>query len=228
MPDHIAVSTSRADLAAALARGAAGGIPFVGGLVAEIVNSVIPNQKLDRVANFAGILAEELGALQVQHAVLEERLRSSEGSDLLEEGIVQASRATSGERQRRVARIVAVGLSDDVLRYDRTRKLLAILNALTDSEILLLVYYSRTPTMGSPWHRELMERHPALLRPASREMGGPAAERERGAMRDAYERSLLGHGLIESGKPGLRITALGALLLKYADGDSAGSVASAP
>lgn len=142
------------------------------------------------------LLAAQVEAVEAKQILFEARMRTSEGSDLLDAGIVQASRAVSHDRQRRIAAILAAGLTEDELRYDRTRKLLTIFESLNDSEILLLLFYSRTPTIGSPWHKELMNRHPELLRPASREGGAPASERERGAIRDSYERTLLAHGLL--------------------------------
>jgi hypothetical protein len=215
MSDKMTLSTNRVDVAAAAVRGAVGAVPFVGNLLAEIVTSFIPNQKLDRVARFAEILAAEVGSVKEASARLEERLKSAEGSDLLEEGLVQASRAVSDDRRHRIAAILASGLTDDVLRYDRTRKLLSILDSLNDSEILLLLFYSRSPAMGSAWHNDLIDRHPELLRPASREIGGPDSERERGAMRDSYERTLLANGLLDSAETRLRLSALGQMLLKY-------------
>lgn len=217
MSDKTSLSTTRADIAAAAARGVSGAIPFAGSLIGEIVSSFIPNQKLERVAQFAELLAAQVEAVEAKQILFDARIRTSEGSDLLEEGIVQASRAVSHDRQRRIAAILAAGLTEDELRYDRTRKLLTILESLNDSEILLLLFYSRTPTMGSPWHKELMNRHPELLRPASRENGAPASERERGAMRDSYERTLLALGLLDSAETRLRISALGQMLLAHSE-----------
>jgi len=208
MSDQPTLATNRRDLGAAIARGVAGGIPLVGGLVAEVVNSVIPSQKIDRVVAFVEALAEQASKDQAKHALLESRLRTSLGSDLLEEGVVQASRAVSDDRRRRIARIIFNGVTDSELQYDRIRKLLAILDSLTDSELVLLVYHTRQPTIGSSWHKEMRERHPSLLRPTSREIGAPQSEVERGAIRDAYERALVGHGLLVLSMSNLTITPL--------------------
>jgi hypothetical protein len=217
MSDKTSLSTTSADVVAAAARGVSGAIPWAGGAVGEILSSFIPNQKLERVARFAELLAAQVDAVEAKQALFEARIKTAEGSDLLEEGIVQASRAVSRDRQQRIAAILAAGLTADELRYDRTRKLLTILESLTDSEILLLLFYSRTPTIGSPWHKELMNQHPELLRPASRENGAPASERERGAIRDSYERTLLANGLLDSTETRLRISDLGQMLLTYSE-----------
>jgi hypothetical protein len=228
MTEQTALGTNRRDVAAAVARGAVGAIPVVGSLVAEIVDSIIPGQKLDRVVSFLGVLAERVGRMQEKQALLEDRLRTPEGSDLLEEGIVQASRAVSDDRRARIANLVVNGVSAEQLQYDRTTKLLGILEALNDSELTLLMYYARPLTIGSPWHRQLQEQHPVLLRPVSREIGRSDAERQRCAFRDSYERTLLGHGLLERDQSGLRITTLGKLLLQDTGDEQSTSNAPAP
>jgi hypothetical protein len=228
MTEQTALGTNRRDIAAALARSAAGAMPIVGSLVAEIVDSVIPGQKLDRVIGFLEVLAERVGHMEEKQVVLEQRLRTPEGSDLLEEGIVQASRAVSYERRRRIANLVANGVSEEQLQYDRTKKLLAILEALNDSELILLTYYSQPVTIGSPWHHQLQEQYPVLLRPISREARAGEAERQRGAFRDSYERTLIGHGLLERDQAGLGITALGRLLLRSTNDDQTNANPPAP
>lgn len=227
-PAQPSLGANRTDLAAALARGVAGGIPVVGGLVAEVVNSVIPNQKIDRVVAFVELLAEQADRVETRQALLEARLKTPEGSDLLEEGIVQASRAVSAERRRQIANILVNGVTDRDLKYDRVRKLLAILESLTDSELVLLVYYSKLATMGSSWHQAMMARHPELLRPATREIGAPQAEVDRWALRDGYERTLVSQGLLEQSGSRFEITALGRLLLKYAEDSTADAATTAP
>jgi hypothetical protein len=150
MSSDTPLSTSKRDIVAAVARGTLGAIPVVGAAVAEVVDHFIPGQKLDRVVAFIEEVAIRVEALAADHTSLRERLHTPEGADLLEEGIVQASRAISADRRRRIASIVVNGIVENDLRYDRTRKLLAIINSLTDSEILLLTYYEQTPTLGYP------------------------------------------------------------------------------
>src|SRR3954453_18883946 len=98
MENNKVLGTNRSDIGAAVARGTLGAIPLVGSAVAEIVTAFIPGQKLDRVTSFVEELSRTLESVADKQAILEERLRTPEGSDLLEEGIVQASRAISRER----------------------------------------------------------------------------------------------------------------------------------
>jgi hypothetical protein len=214
MTNHSLLATNRSDVAAAVARGTLGAIPWVGNALAEIVSAFIPGQKLDRVTDFASTLATHFAQMQERQSLLEERLRTPEGSDLLEEGIIQSCRAVSPERRARIAGLVANGLSGEQITYDRTKKLLSILEGLTDSEVILLYYHSQVSTIGSEWHRALREKYPDLLNPVSREVGVGGAERERGALRESYERTLVATGLLERGQAGLTITRLGSLILQ--------------
>lgn len=48
--------TGPADYVALAVRGALGAVPFAGSLLAELAGSVIPNQRIERIAKFAGAL----------------------------------------------------------------------------------------------------------------------------------------------------------------------------
>jgi hypothetical protein len=227
MTDSSAFETNSRDRIAAIARGAAGAIPFAGGMVAEVVNAFIPAQKLDRVIDFLRALDARIEAMEQGRAVVEDRARTPEGSDLLEEGMVQASRALSPDRRILLANLTASALSDERLEYDQTKKLLSLLQSLNDSELILLAYHSEPLTNGSEWHRRLRDTHPLLLRPVSREVTAPEAERERGAFRDSYERTLTSLGLIETRQGLTSTTTLGRLLLRQITDPRVGNVPSA-
>ena len=53
-------------------------------------------------------------------------LNSVEGIDLLEEGMLQASRSISFERKERLASILEKSLSGENLKYEESRKILNI------------------------------------------------------------------------------------------------------
>jgi hypothetical protein len=216
MDERDELSTNESDTLALVLRATANILPGFGGIVAEVVNVMIPKQKIDRVVDFARSLKEAMDLLDARLALIEARVQTSAGSDLLEEAIVQAARAVSQERRERIATVLARGLSDDQFQYDRTKKLMSLIETLTDSEFVLLAFYAEPLTIGSPWHREMMNRHPELLRPVSNEIGRSKSESDRSAVRDAYERKLLSEGLLEANSHPRRPTALGRLLLSYA------------
>jgi len=77
------LNTTTADKLAAAARGIAAACPVIGGLVAEAVNSIIPNQKLDRVIGFLRYLDERVSSLDRDLSRAASRLQDERGLDLL-------------------------------------------------------------------------------------------------------------------------------------------------
>jgi hypothetical protein len=217
MAERDDLSTNESDILALILRSTANALPGFGGIAAEVVNVMIPKQKLERVVLFARQLKVAMDEIESRIAVIEARIQTPAGSDLLEEAIRQASRAVSQERIARIASVLARGLSDAEFQYDRTKKLMSLIELLTDSELVLLTFYATPLTIGSPWHREMMNLHSELLRPVSNESGRPQSESDRAAVRDAYERKLISEGLLESNAHPRHPTALGRLLLRYAE-----------
>lgn len=209
------LDTTTTDKLAAAARGIAAACPVFGGLVAEAVNSIIPNQKLDRVIGFLRHLDEKVSILDRDLSRAASRLQDERGLDLLEEGIVQAARALTEERRTHIGNLLARSLTQAELKYAESKKLLNLLRELTDAELLFLVYYSESPYLGSDFHRDLMEKHPDVLRPASRSLGIPQAEIDRGALREGYLSTLVRLGLLQQKENQHSLTSLGRLLLRY-------------
>ena len=71
------LSANRIDVAAVIARATVGAVPFIGSLLAEVVDQIIPHQRLDRLADFARALGERLAL--VEEGRVRERLSSEEG-----------------------------------------------------------------------------------------------------------------------------------------------------
>lgn len=205
------------DKVAAAVRGLAAACPVVGGLIAEAVNSIIPNQQLDRVVSFLVYLDERVSLLDRDLSRVAPRLQDERGLDVLEDGIVQASRALTEERRRRIGNLLARSLTQEELKYTESKKLLNILRELTDAELLFLVYYAQSPDLESDYHRALMEKHPDVLRPASRSLGTPRDEIYRGALQDSYLSTLVRLGLLQVEENQYSPTSLGRLLLQYID-----------
>ena len=54
------------DLATIFGKGLVGAIPFVGPLAAEIVGSIIPNQRIDRIETFLKMLESKIHGLDLR------------------------------------------------------------------------------------------------------------------------------------------------------------------
>ncbi|MDY0282134.1 MAG: hypothetical protein RBR35_16430 [Salinivirgaceae bacterium] len=203
------------DRLVSIAKGVAGALPFIGSAVSEIMGSVIPNLRFERVVIFLKTLEEKIGGIDERLKSFEKNLQTEEGIDLLEEGIIQASRAVSEERKQRLARLVGRALSEEELNHQEGRKLLNIYRELTDQEIVWLIYYSLNPVLGKGPHTDWVEKHPEILMPISREMGAPSEQHERGALQDSYKSTLMQLGLTTERNRTISLTTLGQMLVRY-------------
>lgn len=209
------LSANRRDRLVSVARATASAVPFVGGVLSELLTETIPELRFDRVVTFIRELDAELQRLDVKLERVEWHLRSEEGLDLLEEGVLQASRAVSTERKNRLARLVARSFGADDLRYEQSRTLLNLYRELTDPEIVWLIYYSMNPVLGPGPHQDWVNKHPEVLKPISREMGAPQEQHERGAVQDLWKENLERLGLIRLNQKVMMITTLGRMLVSF-------------
>ena len=90
------LKTNKADYAVLIAKGTVGLIPHLGGMVAEIIGTLIPNQRVDRIIRFLEKLDVRVSHLESER--VKSKLKHSQTIDLLEDGFLQAARAISDER----------------------------------------------------------------------------------------------------------------------------------
>ncbi|OED64320.1 hypothetical protein A165_11130 [Vibrio tasmaniensis ZS-17] len=147
------------DYLLSLVKGGAGMIPVVGAIVSEMIGSTIPNQRLDRVAAFLTELGKRLDELEFNLIHENVYLR-----DLFEDAMLQASRALSEERNKYLAQFVKNTLYLPEDSHSVQKKLLYILQELTDKDIEFLVtlrdygfYQARQPfNLPTPTQNELL------------------------------------------------------------------------
>lgn len=212
MGDVSKLDATSTDYLVSVAKGVMGAVPVIGALAGEAIGTLVPAQRLDRVVDYLKRLELEVTNRLNQ---FEKNLKRPEGLDVFEEGLLQAARAVNSERKDRLARLVARSLTADEIEYAESRKLLNLFRELTDPEIIWLLFFSMNPTLGKGPHSELMDKHPEVLNPVSREMGLPQAERDRAAIQDSYKNTLARLGLIEPGGRSYKITPLGRLMVRY-------------
>lgn len=124
---------TRGDVIARTLGTLAGTIPCIGPMVQIALNETIPNARLERIEAYLRHLSKRIEEMRLSAA-----LKSPEGLDLFEEGIAQASRASSGVRLERIAALVAHGLKSDDIQQATARHFLRILSQLDDRQIILL------------------------------------------------------------------------------------------
>lgn len=212
------LETTRTDVAAAVARGVASAVPFIGGLIAEAVNHIIPNQKIDRCVEWLRILDAKVAALDPDLAYVKHRMGSAEGLDLFEDGLNQAARTPFSERREHLANLLATSLTQERLKYAESKKLLNVLRELTDAELIMLIYHSKPIHLSSQWHAEFMEKHREVLYPARHVMGSSQEEIDRGALQESYRGTLIRFGLLCEKSNRLELSSFGRLMLRYIQG----------
>lgn len=187
----VAIKNNAVDYVTAGAKAMLSAIPFAGSLLAEIAGSIIPKQRVDRIADFAVKLEQRIQNLEKNSVV--EALNDEEFTDLTEEALRQASRSTSPERREYLAALLSSSLSSDAITYAETKHLMRILGELTDVEVIWLRSYL-DPTIGGD--QEFRQLHASVLNPISAHMGSSENEVDAEALQKSYRDHLIRLGLV--------------------------------
>jgi hypothetical protein len=201
-----------------------GSVPWVGAVLSEIVSSLIPNQKLDRLSAFATLLGRRLEGLEEDFRT---QLVDDENVLFFEDVLIEAARAVTEERRERLAALVCNGVREKSFEPSYKRRLLQIVGQVNDMELLILDGYNPKPGQG--WR-------PSPRGPDSRDSSSQALKDMR-AVHDSFEPHLLDLGLLSrrferpglSGRKepeidlktgmarstGLQITDLGSALMRF-------------
>lgn len=203
------------DRLVSIAKAVAGTLPYIGNLVSELLDSVVPNLRFERIVVFLQELDLKVSQIDEKLEHFKLNLNSEEGIDLLEEGMLQASRSISRERKERLASILEKSLGKQDLKYEESRKILNIFRELTDPEIIWLIYYSLEPRLGKGPHSDWVLQHPDVLYPISRDNSASDEQLEKAALQDSYKDTLLRFGLVKSNGRTTHMTTLGEMVIGY-------------
>lgn len=229
------LGSTTTDLIASFAKVGAGQLPIVGSLVSEVVGNIIPNQRVDRIAEFVRLLDERVS--DVEQSLLTERFKQPEVVDVLEDAFIQAARATSQERLEHIANIVANGISPDELNTAETKRMLWLLGQLNDSEVILLRSKLGKTREDAQADAAFREKHEELLVPDTTVTGSAEEEFDKAALTGSYKQHLHELGLLKKrfkrpkrselpefdhktgmmNSSGSELTRLGKMLLRYLD-----------
>lgn len=223
-------ATNAFDLMAAVTKATASLLnPHMGPYLAEFVGMVIPNQKIDRLIKYVAILDKRLA--QMEKDPFHEQNKDEAFTDLMEEGLRQASQSLSDERREYIASLVANGIASTEIEYYESKHLLRLLEELNDIELIWLRFYL-SPIMNGD--KEFREKQKNVIKPVSRVMGQEQIVYDKAALQDNYKEHLSQMGLLakklktdlKTGLPvidkssgglevsGYQITSLGRLLLR--------------
>jgi hypothetical protein len=142
-----------------------GAVPFAGSLLVELAGAVIPNQRLDRIARFAALLDERLSV--IEDTVVRQQLTDESFTDLAEEALRQAARATTDGRLRHIANVLANSIECDDLSAIEAKHLLDLLGELNDIEVIRLGNYAESAHRAMGEVTEYYKTHQAVLLPVN-------------------------------------------------------------
>jgi hypothetical protein len=193
---------------------ALGGVPGIGPLMAGLVTSVIPRQRLNRVVDVVRRLNDRVSGLE--RDFVRERMLRDEFMDLLEDAFPQAGRAATEKRKEHIAAILKNSIASDELAHEQEKELLSLLGQLNDSELITLGWYG-TGYVGERAD-EYFRRHEEVLYSPQLETNASDEVRRAAALKEASREKLRRWGLARPGSGGLdRITELGRMLLREID-----------
>ena len=183
----------KTDALVATAKSVLGAVPFAGPLLSELVGSLIPNQRLDRLTKYVKELEARFS--RIDREKIDNALNSEEGIDLFEEGFVQASRSLTDERRKYIANVVANGVDDKTVEYSESKYILKLLQELNEQEIIWLRFFM-APTIGGD--EEFRKKHINILDPVHAYLGSDERTIEKASLQDSYKDHLERLGLIRS------------------------------
>ncbi len=189
LPDKL--KSDATDFVTAALKSVCGVIPYAGSFFAEIVGAIIPQQRMDRIAQFVMELDLRIGDLE--GGIIRSHLKDEEFTDLVEESIRQVLRSTTDERRGYLASMISRSLTRDEVNHSETKHLMRILGELNDVEVVWLKNY-QYPTMGG--NRDFRSRHKEVLRHRIAVAGSSTDELDQAALQESYQNHLISLGLL--------------------------------
>ncbi len=166
-------------------------VPF-GSPIGEAITAVIPHQKLERVIDFVQILNCKIR--NAERKIEENELKTAEFTDLLEDGLGQASRALSKERLGYIASLLKNSLTDEELEHIENKKLLSLLGELNDAEIIWLQSFLPMPYVSD----EFLEKHEKVLSIPNLYQYCSQSEEDKQSIQKSYKEKLIQLGLLSA------------------------------
>ncbi|MGB8220642.1 MAG: hypothetical protein WCE46_09705 [Methanoregula sp.] len=158
IPPELEIQT--VDIAASAMKSALSLLPTVGPLMSELVGTIIPNQRFDRLVKYS--IQLEKKTEKIDSTLFKLALQNENFTELMEESLRQAARSLSDERRSYLASIIKNSLISDDVDFIESKHLLKILGEINDIEIIFLRFFLYPLVNGD---REFREKHKKILEP---------------------------------------------------------------
>lgn len=221
---EITLGPSTTDHAVSVTRAGLAFLPWAGPILAELIGNVIPNQRIERLEEFARQLRDRVEDLR---RIAEDPRRV----DLFEDGCFLTVRAVEKKRIEHIVEVVSRGLTGSEKELTEARRMMRLLAEIDVDQVILMEskIYGRLPAA--------LKLHPDIVRKPVVNLGSGQDQRDLAALADAREQHLVRLGLLtpKFRKPkkgampefdaqtglmkaqGTKLTRLGLLLLRYLD-----------
>jgi hypothetical protein len=175
------------DIKAIIAKGILGSIPYVGPIASEIVGSLIPNQRIDRIEKMLIELEHKIESVPEKSCIIE-KLKGIDKINIFEDVLLQVSRTIEEERINHLASVVKNSISRNDYNYDKYKKLLQLISEVSEIEVIILKYYS-LQIYGDEW-KDFQEKNREVLEKQIVSVNSPIEEINDIAFFDYYRNHL--------------------------------------
>ncbi len=141
MQDISELKNNKTDYIAQAAKAAISLVPYAGSFLSEIVGTLIPNQRFDRICKYLETLQKRLEKLE-DVTYEKEVLLKKENMFLIEASIRSAVETNSDKKYEYYAEFVINSIKNKDKDQIQKEKMLSLLSELNDIELILLIYYS--------------------------------------------------------------------------------------
>lgn len=130
------LKTNKNDLILSAIKALSASIPIIGSIINELIENVIPNQRLARACAFLEKLEKKVQVLE--NGKIKDNFNHPEFINLLEEAVAQVFKSVSEDRIDHVASILFNSIKGKEIEYDEAKIYLKLLDDVTDKEIIIL------------------------------------------------------------------------------------------
>lgn len=164
--------------------------PVGGAFISELVGTILPQQRMDRLVNYARALNSKLD--QLPSDLLNKLKQEPEFVDLIEESFIQASRAISETRREYIAATVSNGITNEAIEIAESKYLLRLLSELNDVEVIWLRSFVLETSQET-----FNDQHENVLRKQYAFAGDTLMQHKGAAFQDSYVEHLEQLGLLD-------------------------------
>lgn len=208
------------DFAVSALKASVGIIPTLGPVAQELLGTLIPKQRLDRVVLFITKLSKAVEEAHADVAEIKEKLLSPAYSSLFYKSCVQAADAVNEERVDHIKNLFTKCISSEELEIPKYETLLSLLGKLSDAELLWLKFYQLL-TYDDVRKATAFQRDKLGGKTISPNvyMGMDENEAEQEYLKAVFSSTLLALGLLraeydKNGKPKYKCSQLGNLIMR--------------